>query len=225
MAAQEKLTFPILYDDGRKVYGAWGTFLYPTTGIVGKDGKLAVQVPSYDWKYKDAVEGNVRLALGEISKGQLESELNPKEVAKPSPGRAMAERHMMLADQLMERKMPGKACAELAQAVEAAPELTSAHIKYGYALLDKGDTVTALEQFNTAVQQNPKSSDAKTGLGACLVAGGQVDKGLKLLTESLKDNPRPARANFELGRAYEKKKAFEKAAEHYKKAARSLATW
>ncbi|MGC2424530.1 MAG: tetratricopeptide repeat protein [Nitrospirota bacterium] len=222
---QEKLTFPVLYDDGRKVYGAWGAFLYPTTGVVGKDGKLAVQVPSHDWKYQDAVEGNVLLALGEITKEQLDSELNPKENEKASPGKAKAERHMMLADQLLERKMPGKACAELAQAVEAAPELTITHIKYGYALLDSGDTAKALDQFQTALKQNPGSSDAKTGLGACLVTQGQVDKGLQLLTESVKDNPRPARANFELGRAYEKKGTFDKAAEHYRKAAEALATW
>jgi peroxiredoxin/predicted negative regulator of RcsB-dependent stress response len=225
VARQEKITFPVLFDDGRKVYGDWGAFLYPTTGIVGKDGKLAAQVPSHDWKYQDAVEGNIQLALGEITKEQLESRLNPKENEKADPGKAKAERHMMLADQLLARKLTDKACTELAQAVEAAPELTSAHIKFGYALLHKGDTAKALEQFQTAVQQNPRSSDAKTGLGACLVAGGQVDKGLQLLIESVKDNPRPARANFELGKAYEKKGTFDKAAEHYRKAAEELATW
>jgi len=225
LARQEKLTFPVLYDDGRKVYGEWGTFLYPTTGVVGKDGKLAAQVPSHDRKYQDAVEGNVLLALGEITREQLEARLNPKENEKASPGRAKAERHMMLAGQLLQRKMTEKACAEFAQAVEAAPELTAAHIKYGYALLGKGDTAKALDQFQTAVQQDPRSNDAKTGLGASLVALGQVDKGLQLLTESIKDNPRPARANFELGRAYEKKGTFDKAAEHYRKAAEELATW
>jgi peroxiredoxin len=225
VASQEKLTFPIAYDEGRKVYGAWGAFLYPTTGIVGKDGKLTAQVPSHDWKYQDAVEGNVQLALGEITKEQLEARLNPKENEKVDPAKAKAERHMMLADQLIARKMTDKACAELAQAVEAAPGLTSAHIKYGYALLGKGDAAKAAEQFQTAVQQEPRSNDAKTGLGASLVAQGQVDKGLQLLTESIKDNPRPARANFELGRAYEKKGTFDKAALHYRKAAEELATW
>ncbi len=175
-----------------------------------------MQVPSHDWKYQDAVEGNVLLALGEITREQLESELNPKGIEKASPGRADSRKAPDAGGPLLERKMPGKACEELAQAVEAAPELTAAHIKYGYALLDNGDTAKALEQFNTAVQQNPKSSDAKTGLGACMVALGQVDKGLEMLNESVKDNPRPARANFELGKAYEKKGTFDKAAEHYR---------
>ncbi|MHB8173279.1 MAG: tetratricopeptide repeat protein [Nitrospirota bacterium] len=222
---KEDITFPVLYDDGRKVYGAWGAILYPTTGIVGKDGKLAVQVPMYDWKYKDTVEGNLRLALGEISKKQLDAELNPKANEKVAPGLAKAERHMMLAEDLMKRQMYTDACKELAAAVKSAPDLTEAHVKYGFALISKGDTAKASEQFQKALLQDPKSSEAKTGLGACLVAQGQVDKGIELLTEAAKLNPQPARAHFELGKAYEKKGAFDKAAKYYRKAAEELANW
>ncbi len=225
LVQKDNITFPVLYDANRKVYGAWGTILYPTTGIVGKDGKLAVQVPMCDWKYKDTVAGNLQLALGEISKKQLYDELNPKANETVAPALAKAERHMMLAEDLMKRQMYTNACKELAAAVKSAPDLTEAHIKYGFALLSKGDTEKADGQFNLALKQDPKSNEAKTGLGSCLVAQGHVDKGIELLTEASKLNPQPARAYFELGKAYEKKGILDKAAMYYKKAAENLANW
>lgn len=219
----QKITYPVLLDEGRKVYGAWGVFLYPTTGIVDEQGKLAVQVPSYNRKYAETVEGNVRVVNGEITKEQLAEELNPKEREQLSPERKKAERHMMLADKLIERRMYDKASEELSHAVEADPGLAEARVKYGFLLLKQGDPVKAQEQFEKAIEINPKVDDARTGLGACYVASSQVDKGIEVLTDALKLNPKPARAHFELGKAYEKKGLFDKAAEHYRKALEALA--
>lgn len=218
----KKITFPVLLDDGRKAYGAWGAFLYPTTGIVDKQGKLAVQVPSYNRKYAETVEGNVRVVNGEITKEQLAELLNPKEKEQMSPERKKAERHMMLADKLVERKMYDKAAGELSQAVEADPSLAEARVRYGFILLKLGDPVKAKENFDKAIETNPKVDDARTGLGACYVASQQVDKGIEVLTDALKMNPKPARAHFELGKAYEKKGTFDKAAEHYRKSLEAL---
>ncbi|MGA2192915.1 MAG: tetratricopeptide repeat protein [Nitrospirota bacterium] len=223
LVEKEKVTFPVLLDEGRKTYGAWGAFLYPTTGIVDKEGRLAVQVPSHNWKFEETVEGNVRLALGEINKEQLAGELNPKQNEEISPARQKAENHIALARKLMERKMTDKAAAELAQAVEADPTMAEAKVEYGFLLLMQGDAVRAQENFSKAAEQNPRLEDAKTGLGASYVAQGQVDKGIEVLNDALKLNPKPARTHFELGKAYEKKGAPDKAAEHYRKALEELA--
>ena len=222
LVEKEKITFPVLLDDGRKVYGEWGAFLYPTTGIIDKEGKLAVQVPSHNRKYAETVEGNALLAAGEVTKEQLDAKLNPKEKEKLTPEQKEASRRMMLAQKLLERKMIDKAAAELEQAVQADPNLAEARVKYGFVLLKTGDPVKARENFTKAVEINPRAEDAKAGLGAALTAQGEVDKGIETLTEALKMNPRPARTHFELGRAYEKKGAPDKAAEHYRKALEEL---
>jgi tetratricopeptide (TPR) repeat protein len=218
----QKITFPVLLDEGRKAYGAWGVFLYPTTGVIDKDGKLAAQVPSHNRKYAETVEGNARLALGEITKEQLAEALNPKEKEQMSPERKKAERHMMLAGKLIERKLYDKAAEELSNAVAADPDMAEARVRYGFILLKLGDPVKAQENFTKAVEIDPKVDDAKTGLGACYVAQQEVDKGIEVLTDALKLNTKPARAYFELGRAYEKKGAFDKASEHYRKALEAL---
>ncbi len=227
LIAKLKVTFPILLDIARKAYGDWGVFLYPTTGVIDKTGNLSAQIPSYNWKYADAVEGQVRYALGEINKDQLAAILNPKAVAEATPERKKAERHMMLAEKLVERKLLDKAATEYAQAVEADPGFAEAHVMYGFLLLKTDDAQKAKENFAKAIELNPKTEEASTGLGASMVALGDVDKGIEQLEGALKLNPKPARTHFELGRAYEKKGACDKAVEHYKKALEEIggSTW
>ena len=225
LVEKEHITFPVLLDPGRKVYGQWGVFLYPTTGIVDKTGKLAVHVPSYDRKYPQVVEQNVRLLLGEVTKEQMEAILNPKQVVQLSEGQKMAERHMMLGRQMVERKMTDKAAAEYAQAVQDDPGYAPARVSYGFLLLKLGDAAKAQENFKKAAEINPRADDVKTGLGAAMVQQGDVDGGIGTLLDALKMNPRPARTYFELGRAYEKKGVFDKAAENYKKALELSNNW
>jgi tetratricopeptide (TPR) repeat protein len=217
-----KITYPVLIDMNRKVYGDWGVFLYPTTGVIDKSGNLSAQFPSYNWKYADSVEGQVRFALGEINKEQLENILNPKAVAQATPERKKAERHMLLAEKMVERKLMDKAGAELAEAVQADPTYAEARVKYGFLLLKTGDAQKAKENFAKAIEINPKAEDAATGIGASMVALGEVDKGIEQLEGALKLNPKPARTHFELGKAYEKKGACDKAVEHYRKALEEL---
>ena len=215
---KEKIIFPVLIDQGRKVYGQWGAFLYPTTAVLGKDGKVFAHIPSHNRKYSELVEGNVRVMLGEITKEKLEEELNPKEAQQLTPEQKKAERHMMLGQKLLERKLVDKASAEFAEAVAADPNLAEARASYGFTLLKLGDAAKAQDNFSKAIALNPKTDDAKCGLGASYVALGEVDKGIEVLEEALKVNPKPARTHFELAKAYEKKGALDKAAEHYRKA-------
>ncbi|MBI5191344.1 MAG: redoxin domain-containing protein [Nitrospirae bacterium] len=223
----EKVTYTVLLDDGKAAYGGWGVFLYPTTGILGKDGRLFRHIPSHNRKYADTVEGNVRLALGEINEGQLNELLNPKEIERLSPEQKKAERHMMLGQRMVERKLLDRAAHEYEQAVEADPSLAAARVAYGFVLLKMGDPAKAKEHFAKAVEQDPKVDDGKTGLGAAEVAAGELDKGIATLEDALKLNTKPARAHFELGKAYEKKGAADKASENYRKAAEELggAAW
>lgn len=215
---KEKIMYPILIDQDRKIYGQWGAFLYPTTAVIDKDGKVSIHIPSHNRKYAEVVEGSIRVALGEITREKLEEELNPKEIQQLTPEQKKAERHMMLGQKLMERKLVEKASGEFAQAVEADPNLAEAKVLYGFTLLKLGDAAKAQDNFAKALAINPKVDDVKCGLGASYVALGEVDKGIEVLQEALKVNPKPARTHFELAKAYEKKGALDKAAEHYKKA-------
>ena len=219
---KEKITYPALLDEGKKVYGEWGAFLFPTTAVLDKEGKMIMPIPSYNRTYPDVMEGYVQYALGEIGKEQLDAIVNPKGSVRLTPEQKNAERHMMLGQRMIDRKLIDKAAEEYGQAVESDPTLVDAHIKYGYVLLKLGDSAKALEQFTKALELDPKAEEASTGLGSVQVSTGNFDKAIEVLEANIKTNPKPARAHYELGVAYEKKGVFDKAAEHYKKAAEEL---
>jgi len=221
---KEKIKYPILLDAGRKVYGDWGVFLYPTTGILDRETKLFKHVPSHNRAYADTVEAYVRLCLGEINQEQLNAILNPKELAELTPEQKKAQRHMNLAGRMVERKLYDKAAEEYAQAIESDPALVEAHVKYGFVLLKAGNPAKAKENFTKALELDPKAQDAEAGLGSSEVALGNVDKGIEVLEGALKLNTKPARTHYELGVAYEKKGALDKAAENYRKAVEALAS-
>lgn len=219
---QHKITYPMLEDIDRGVYGAWGVFLFPSTAVLDKEGKLFKSVSSYNRKYEETVAGYVRMALGDITAEDLDKELNPEDKEKLTPEQKKAERHMMLGERMVDRKLLDKAAEEYASAVESDPELAAARVKYGFVLLKLEKPAEALEQFTRAIEKDPKAEDAGAGLGAAQVATGELDKGIETLEGALKLNPKPARAHYELGKAYEKKGALDKAAEHYRKAIENI---
>lgn len=222
IAGDLKLTYPVLLDEARAVYGSWGVFLFPTTGIIGREGELFKHISSYNRQFADKVEGYVRLALGEINEQELEAILNPKDAERLSPEQKKAERHMMLAQRMIDRKMLDKAAHELESAIEADPALAEAHVRYGFVLLKQGKAADAKGYFEKALELDKRADDAAAGLGAAEVAAGELDKGIETLEGALKLNPKPARAHYELGRAYEAKGMPDKAVEHYRKALEEL---
>jgi peroxiredoxin len=217
-----KLTYPVLEDEGRAVYGAWGVFLFPTTGIIDKEGKLYKQIPSHNRQFADDLDGYVRFLLGEITAEELDGILNPKPNERFTPEQKKAERHMMLGQRMIDRKLLDKAAEELKSAVEADPTLVEAHVKYGFVLLKLGNAAEAKPQFEKALELNKRAEDAEAGLGACQVAMGDVDKGIETLEDALKLNPKPARVHYELSKAYKIKGMPDKAAEHCQKALEEL---
>jgi len=217
-----KLTYPVLEDEGRDVYGSWGVFLFPTTGILDKEGKLYKQLPSHNRQFADDIEGQIRFLLGEITAEQLDAILNPKQNERLSPEQKKAERHMMLGQRMIDRKLLDKAAEELENAVEADPALVEAHVKYGFVLLKLGKAEEAKPHFEKALELDKRAEDAEAGLGACQVALGEVDKGIETLEAALKLNPKPARVHYELSKAYKIKGMPEKAAEHCQKALEEL---
>lgn len=223
VAEKSKATYPILLDEGRHVYGAWGAFLFPTTAVVNAEGVLAKDHPSYNRKYKDTIDAYVQFTLGEIDEAGVDDIINPKDTVEYTPEQKKAERHLMLAQRMIDRSRLDRAEGDLKEAVELDPQNTAAKVTYGFVLLKLDKAAEAKPLFESAIEIDAKAEGAKAGLGACEVAMGEVDKGIATLEDSLKLNPSPERSHFELGKAYQIKGEHEKAAEHFRKAAEELA--
>lgn len=222
-AEKAKATYPVLLDEGKHVYGAWGAFLFPTTAVIDKEGILSKDHPSYNRKYKDTIDAFVQFTLGEIDEAGTDAILNPVDTVEYTDEQKKAERHLMLAQRMIDRSRLDKAEGDLKEAVELDPGSVSAKVTYGFVLLKLDRAAEAKPLFESAVEIDPKADGAKAGLGACEVALGEVDKGIATIEDSLKMNPSPERSHFELGKAYQLKGEHEKAAEHFRKAVEEIA--
>jgi tetratricopeptide (TPR) repeat protein len=212
-----EIDFPVLLDSDRQVYGDYGVRVYPSTVIIGKDGKLAYGIPGHAPTYQITLEGYLQLILGEIDKEKLKDIISPhKEVREESA--LKAERRYNLALKFTEARLITQAIEAVKKSMDAKPNIAKSHILLGFLFLEEKEADKALEEFNRAIELDPRSHDAKTGIGGALILKGDLDSAIEILTAAAVANPYPQMTYYELGRAYELKGEKDKSIKMYKKA-------
>lgn len=214
---ENEIEYPLFVDNGRQMYSDYGIRVYPTTIVIGKEGKLAHVIPSHPLTYKKFLKAYIRKALGEIDDEGLKEAISIKQEVRDKPT-LEALRLYNLALKFTQSSMYDLAINTLDKSVTAKPEMLKSHILLGFLYLETSETEKALDEFNKALELDPDSKDAKTGLGGALVLNGDADNAIKILDEAAFANPYPQMAYYELGKAYELKGDNEKSIEMYKKA-------
>ena len=92
----------------------------------------------------------------------------------------------------------------------------SSLLRLGELLLKRGEADGALKCFDEALKMNPRSLEAKIGRGVALAGLGQLDRAEEALREAIPLNPSPARVHYELGRIFERRGDYAKAAAEYR---------
>jgi Tfp pilus assembly protein PilF len=220
--AELGVTFPILQDKDQKVYGEYGLFILPATGIIGKDGKFAFEHSSHGRDFKEVVGGKAKVLLGLMTEDEFRKATTPVESAKKSKEESESERMIALGHTLMKRGMPDKAAEKFAKAVELDPKNAAARVAYGESLVASKKYDEALVQFTKAKELAPASKDAQLGIGTAHLEKGEVDKAIQEITAAAMLNPKPEKANYWLGVAYEKKGDLPNAVKYYRKAVEKL---
>ena len=216
------IPFPILQDKDQKVYGEYGLFVLPSTGIIGKDGKFVFEHGSHGRDYKDVVGGKAKVAAGLMTEDEYAKRITPVESVKKSKEASEAEKLVSMGHTLLKRGMPDKAMERFAKAVELEPKNPAARIAYGESLVASKRYDEALEQFTKARELAPDSKDALLGIGTVHLGKGEVDKAIQEISDAAMLNPRPEKAYYWLGAAYEKKGDLPNAVKYYKKAIEKL---
>lgn len=213
----KKITYPLLIDTDRQVYGSYGVRVYPTTVIIDREGIVVYDIPSHPLTYKTKLKGYIRKTLGEIDESKLEEVLSPHKEIKDA-AELESSRLYNLALKFTNSGLHDMAINTVIKSIEAKPDMVKSHILLGFLYLEIKETDKALEAFNKAVELDPQSHDAKTGLGGALVLKGDVDKAIEVLDSASTANPYPQMTYYELGKAYEIKGNKDKSIEMYKKA-------
>ena len=104
------------------------------------------------------------------------------------------------------------------RAIAVEPEVaTQDYLELGNILLRQGNYQGAINCYRRATRQQPKSVDAYLALGELLLKGGQIDSAISLYLSALKQQQRP-QLYFNLGKIYQGKQQWSKAAMCYQKA-------
>ncbi|MBI5418608.1 MAG: tetratricopeptide repeat protein [Deltaproteobacteria bacterium] len=222
VAAEMNVKFPILLDKDQRVYGDYGLFILPSTGIVGKDGKFAFEHSSHGRDFKDVVGGKAKVLAGLMTEEEYKKLVTPVEAVRKSKEENEAERLLALGRTLFKRGMPDKAADKFAKAVELDPKNPGGRIAYGESLVALKKYDEALVQFQKAKELSPASKDAQLGIGTVHLEKGEHDKAIREISEAAMLNPKPEKANFWLGVAYEKKGDLPNAVKYYRKAVEKL---
>jgi tetratricopeptide (TPR) repeat protein len=210
--------FPILQDKDQKVYGDYGLFILPASGIIGKDGKFVFEHSNHGRDYKDVVGGKAKVVAGLMAEDEYRKLITPVESVKKSKEESEAERLISLGHTLLKRGMPDKAAERFGKAVQIDPKNIVARIAYGESLVASKKYDDALVQFAKAKELAPGSKDAQLGIGTVHLEKGEIDKAIQEISDAAMLNPKPEKAYFWLGAAYEKKGDLVNAVKYFRKA-------
>ena len=222
LATKLDLGYPILMDEGDKLYGQYGLFTFPATGLIDQQGNFTYEYGSYSGDYQQTITDRAKLLLGLISQEDFAKSSEKKEIVERPKEEIEAERSLQMAKVLLQRGFGTKAIPKLEEALKLNPNLLEARILAGEVYLKDEKYPEARLQFEKALETDPKSTDARIGIASVLTAENRLDEAEAELQKALTLNPDPAVALYRLGQVYEKKNQTQKAMETYRAATENL---
>lgn len=222
LASKLDLNYPILLDEGNKLYGEYGLFTFPATMVVDQEGNYVFEYSSYGGDFKDAIVNKVKALLGLISEEDFQKSSARTEIVEQSPEEKEAERNLQMGKVLLQRGFGTKALPKLVKALELNPSLEEARLLAGEIYLEDEQFEKAREQFEKVFEADPGSNVARVGIASVYIAEGKLDEAETHLLKAISLNPDPSLALYRLGQVYEKKGDVQKAMETYRGALEQL---
>lgn len=216
------LHYPILLDEGEKLYGEYGLFTFPATMIVDQEGKYVHEYASYSTDFQETIVNEVKVLLGMMTEEDSKKASAKHEIVQQTPEEKEAERNLQMAKVLLKRGFGTKALPKLEAALNLNPALLEARLLSGEVYLEDEQFDKAREQFEKVFETDPNSNDARVGIASVYIAEGKLDEAEAQLQKAITLNPDPALALYRLGQVYEKKGDVQKAMETYRSALERL---
>jgi len=206
---------PLALDFERRLYGALGLIVLPTTIVVDDQWRLAHVISSYKSDYAHVLEAYARHALGLLDDAQLEQELVAREYHRDRPADRVA-RHRAAAALLRKAGLLNDAANELHLALEIDPGDEEARLDMASLELATGRVEEASQIVADVLAADPEHRRARLLNGVVLYQAGRLDEAEAVLRELLVLDPNPVHTHYYLGLIYEAKGDAAKALEHYR---------
>ena len=210
------LNYPILLDEGQKLYGEFGLFTFPSTMVVDQKGNYVHEYSSYSNDFQDTIVNDIKVLLGIISAEDSSKAAQKTEIVEQSQEEKDAERNLQMAKVLLKRGFGTKALPKLEKALELNPTLIEARLLSGEIYLKDEQYDKAKEQFEKVFETDSNSNEARVGIASVHIAEGNLDEAEAQLQKAITLNPDPTLALYRLGQVYEGKGDVQKAMRTYK---------
>jgi predicted negative regulator of RcsB-dependent stress response len=207
---------PVYLDENRRAYNDLGIFVVPSLILADRNGRVAAGL-GYSHDFRERLQGEVQIMLGEKSREQVERELRP-EMREKSAEEKQSVRHLNMAMVMMKRGQIDSAINELQKALEIEPGMAEAQGQLGCLYLDQGRMEEAKKALDKSYDLDPDYLPANICDARVRAAEGQVEEALSDLHALLFRNARNPELHFALGELYEKQGKFAEAAGAYRKA-------
>jgi len=215
--AGETLSYPVLLDPERELYGAAGVIVCPTTLLLDADGVLRFKAASHPRQFAHVVETRLQFLLGNIDEATMESLIEPT-VLQIQHDVANAWRMYNLGKNLQAGGKLAEAAEAYQKAVSEYPALPEARCALGFMKLADADFEAAATHFQTALTYQPSSALARLGQAAVLARTGEPEAAEEILLSLLGHKSIAMRTRYELGRIYHARGQLDRATTFYEDA-------
>jgi tetratricopeptide (TPR) repeat protein len=167
LAARTGISFPVVVDQGDRLYDKLGVRLHPMVGII--DGKFKVEsMEMYrQIDYCEIIKARLRFLLGELDRAGLQAVLEPPKSTMPGDDiRDVARRDVNLGRRQLKIKQYDKALSSARKALEKAPS-AAAFALIGDVYAAQGRCPDALKQYEQALKLDAADVAALAGQKAC----------------------------------------------------------
>jgi tetratricopeptide (TPR) repeat protein len=222
------LPFPVVVDEGLKIFYAYGVIAVPSLALVDGEGHLRYGPSGYSFTIRDRIVDSTEVLLGLREVGDL-AILAKGYTPKPKASRyyhlgrrlasqSLYERALGNLDQAVEEDSGfssphnlkgqiylavgkwGDAEGEFAKAIELSPDLTAAWAGWGRALLHQDNLTEAAVKLTSALELDETYTPALVDLAECRAREGDLDRAAELYDAALELNPRDPELLYSLGR-------------------------
>jgi len=214
---------PVVADADYRIADAGDARAWPTTLVIGEDGKRLAHIGGLTSTYVKDITAYVRFAAGKITQQQLDEKLKSHDVVAATP-QHIADRHLAVAQRLIAQEQYEPALDELKRALEVQPDDARVKLAMGRTLVLLGQPAEALQMLRKVDAETVAAWQVHAVRGRALAALKQWDEARVELVEAVKQNPAPAACYYDLGRAYQHRGDWQKAAEAFRAAYESRHT-
>jgi tetratricopeptide (TPR) repeat protein len=164
---ESQTDFPVLLDPLKEIYGAFGVFVYPATGVFDRDRRLRFYLPSKRINFQRFLEAYVDFLLGDITAEELEKAVHPT-LEQENLNLKKARTFYNFAKVFFKQGKLTKAMKMLDRSLEAYDNFAPAYALYGMIYVRQGKCRLAIEKFDTALRLDPQLEEAENARRSCL---------------------------------------------------------